>query len=91
MALVYLESYLLMLRFDLHSAYYYIEKFYPHTEFSELSWIRDGEQQFLKFFVLPFCLKPAPYVIKKVTMPLIKKWRGEGKCVIMYLMMVRHW
>lgn len=34
---------------------------------------------------LPFGFKSAPYVFTKVMRPLIKKWRGEGTCVTMYL------
>jgi hypothetical protein len=35
--------------------------------------------------VLPFGLSSACYVFTKVTRPLIKKWRGEGKNILMYL------
>jgi hypothetical protein len=84
-ALLYLKANAFMFSFDLHSAYHHIEFFYPHTEFLGFSCVRNGEQQFFKFLVLPFGLKAAPYVFTKVTRPLIKKWRGEGKCLIMYL------
>ena len=59
--------------------------FYPHTEFLGFLWIVGGEQKFFKFLVLPFGLKSAPYIFTKITRPLIKKWRGDGKRVVMYL------
>ena len=37
------------------------------------------------FFVLPFGLSSACYICTKITRPLIKKWGGEGKQVLMYL------
>lgn len=47
----------------------------------------NGKQKFFKFLVLPFGLKSAPYihVLTKITRPLLKKWRGEEKCIVMYL------
>jgi len=38
-----------------------------------------------KFLVLPFGLSSAFSVFTKVTRPLIAKWRGDGKFVIMFL------
>ena len=84
-ALMYVEENSLMFSFDLHAAYHHIEMFYPHTEFLGFSWIVGGEQKFFKFLVLPFGLKSAPYIFTKITRPLIKKWRGDGKRVVMYL------
>ena len=84
-ALVYARSNSFMFSFDLHSAYHHVEMFYPHTEFLGFSWVVNGKQKFYKFLVLPFGLKSAPYIFTKITRPLIKKWRGEGKCLVMYL------
>lgn len=39
----------------------------------------------LIFLVLSFGLKSAPYIFTKITRPLVKKWIGEGKCIVMYL------
>ena len=35
------------------------------------------------YLVLPFGITSAPYIFVKVTRPLIVKWRGEGKKVLM--------
>lgn len=35
--------------------------------------------------VLPLGLKSAPYILTKITRPLLKKWRGEEKCIVLYL------
>ena len=35
--------------------------------------------------VLPFGQSSACYILTKITRPLIKKWRGEGKQVLIYL------
>ncbi|VDI66658.1 Hypothetical predicted protein [Mytilus galloprovincialis] len=40
---------------------------------------------FFKFLVLPFGLSTACFIFTKLTRPLVKKWRSEGKQVIMYL------
>jgi len=37
------------------------------------------------FSVLPFGLSSAPYIFTKLLKPLLKKWRGEGKSIILYL------
>ena len=37
------------------------------------------------FSVLPFGLSSAPYIFMKLLKPLVKKWRGEGKSVILFL------
>ena len=72
-------------KFDLHSAYHHIDIYEPHTEFLGFSWCIDGKERFFKFNVLPFGLSSACYIFTKVTHPLIKKWRSEGKQVLMYL------
>lgn len=74
-----------MFNFDLHAACHHMEMFYPHTEFLGFSWIVNGKQIFFKILVLPFALKSAPYIFTKFTRPLIKRWRGEGKCAVMCL------
>lgn len=84
-ALVYVKTDSFMFSFDLHAAYHHVEMFYPHAEFLGFSWVVNGKQRFFKFLVLPFGLKSAPYIFTRITRPLVKKWRGEGKCIVMYL------
>ena len=49
------------------------------------SWLKDGVRIFYKFLELPFGLASACYLFTKITRPLVKKWRSEGKQIIMYL------
>ena len=72
-------------KFDLHSAYHHIDIFEPHTEFLGFSWQFGGNVKYFRFKVLPFGLSSACYIFIKVTRPLVKKWRSEGKQVLMYL------
>ena len=44
-----------------------------------------GKRAFYKFLVLPFGLNSACYYFTKLTLPLVAKWRGEGKLGLMYL------
>ena len=44
-----------------------------------------GVVKFYRFLVLSFGLSSAPYIFTKITRPLIAKWRGEGKSVLMFL------
>ena len=37
------------------------------------------------FSVLPFGLSSAPYIFTKLLKPLVKKWRGEGKPLVVFL------
>ena len=84
-AMLYLKPNDWMFKFDIHSAYHFIDIYLPHTEFLGFSWEFEGQRQYFKFLVLPFGLSSAPYVFTKLTRPLIRKWRLEGKCVLMYL------
>ena len=72
-------------KFDVHSAYHHIDIYEPHTTFLGFSWKYGSVTKFFKFLVLPFGLSSACYIFTKVTRPLIKKWRGEGKQILMYL------
>ncbi|XP_076099880.1 uncharacterized protein LOC143069233 [Mytilus galloprovincialis] len=74
-----------MFKYDVHSAYHHIDIFEPHTEYLGFSWIINGCPTFFKFLVLPFGLSTACFIFTKLTRPLVKKWRSEGKQVIMYL------
>ncbi|XP_063416326.1 uncharacterized protein LOC134697972 [Mytilus trossulus] len=71
--------------FDIVSAYHHVNIFMPHTEFLWFSWRHENTEKWYKFLVLPFGLSSACYIFTKITRPLIKKWRGEGKQVLMYL------
>ena len=72
-------------KFDLTSAYHHISIFEPHTLYLGFSWRFGDKVRFFRFQVLPFGLSSAAYIFTKLTRPLIKKWRSEGKQVLMYL------
>ena len=75
-----------MIKFDKHSAYHFIDIYYPHTTYLGFSWPNDqGDTCYYTFLVLPFGIRSAPYLYSKVTRALIAKWRGERKRAIMYL------
>ena len=40
---------------------------------------------FFQFKQLPFGLSSAPYIFTKVIRPLVKKWRSEGKSIVVFL------
>ena len=84
-ALLYLKQGSWMIKFDIHSAYHFLDIYPPHTQFLGFSWVVDGVTKFYRFLVLPFGLSSAPYIFTKLTRPLIAKWRGEGKSVLMFL------
>ena len=67
-----------MIRFDLTSAYHFIDLYYPHTDFMGFSWVdKEGNVVFYKFLVLPFGLSSACYVFSKICRPLAAKWRSS--------------
>lgn len=72
-------------KFDIHSAYHHVDIFDQHTGYLGFSWKYGDKIRFFKFLVLPFGLSSACYIFTKITRPLIKKWRGEGKQILMYL------
>ena len=79
-----------MFAFDIHLAYHYVEINEPHAEFLGFTWTVNGCITLLKFIVLPFGLSTACYLFTKLTRLALKKkkkkkWRSEGKQVIMYL------
>ena len=74
-----------LFKYDITSAYHHLDVYEPHTEFLGFSWITDGQIKYYKFLVLPFGLSTACYIFTKVTRPLVKKWRSEGKHIVMYL------
>jgi hypothetical protein len=66
------------------SAYHNVNICLPHTDFLGFSW-KCGNIKWYTFLVLLFGLVSACYIFTKITRPLIKKWRGEGKQILMYL------
>ena len=59
---------------DIHTAYHHVDIYEPNTDYLGISCNYGDKIKYFKFLVLPFGLRP-----------LIKKWRGEGKQVLMYL------
>ena len=75
-----------MFSFDLKSGYHHIDIFPEHRKFLAFSWsFADGSVRYFMFSVLPFGLSSAPYIFTKILRPLVKKWRGEGKSVLLFL------
>ena len=75
-----------MIKFDLTSAYHFIEIYKPHTKYFGFSWKnKNGAISLYKFLVLPFGLSSACSIFTKLTRPLISKWQSEGKLVVMFL------
>jgi hypothetical protein len=71
-------------KFDLHT-YHHVDIFKPHTDYLGFSWCYGNTVNYFKFLVLPFGLSSACYIFTKLTRPLVKKWRGEGKQIMMHL------
>ena len=85
-ALAFLEKGFHMIKFDITSAYHFIEVANFQTDLLGFGWVdKEGNPVYYKFLVLPFGLNSASYVFSKVCRPLVKKWRGEGKMVNMFL------
>ena len=84
-ALMYIRKSSWCFKFDIHSAYHHLDIFPEHRKFLGFSWKFEGKLRYFHFNVLPFGMTSAPYIFTKLTRPLIAKWRGEGKNVLMYL------
>ena len=84
-ALLYVNKNYWCFKFDITSAYHHIDIFPDHRKYLGFSWNFDGITRYFQFNVLPFGLTSAPYIFTKLTRPLIKKWRSEGKTILMYL------
>ena len=84
-ALTYIQPHYWLVKFDIHSAYHHIDIYEPHTTYLGFSWKMDNVTLFYKFTVLPFGITSAPFIFTKTTKPLVKKWRSQGKSVLMYL------
>ena len=84
-ARLYLDIHKYMFTFDLKSGYHHIEIFHEHTDYLGFSWTFGSHVRYFKFLVLPFGLSSAPYIFTKIMRTLVKKWRSEGKEIILYL------
>ncbi|CAC5408504.1 unnamed protein product [Mytilus coruscus] len=81
----YINTNSYMFKYDVHSAYHHVDIFPTHIKYLGFAWDFNGVKTYFKFLVLPFGLSTACYIFTKIIRPLIKKWRGEGKQIIMYL------
>lgn len=84
-AKLYIKNNAFLFKYDIHSAYHHLDIFETHTKYLGFSWNFGGKTRYFKFLVLPFGLSSACYIFTKLTRPLVKKWRGEGKQIVMYL------
>ena len=75
-----------MFSFDLKSGYHHVEIFPEHRQYLSFSWnFSSGVTRYFQFSVLPFGLSSAPYLFTKLLKPLVKKWRTEGKSIVVFL------
>lgn len=84
-ALMYTNKNSWCFKFDITSAYHHVDIFPDHRKYLGFSWKFGVQDRYFCFNVLPFGLTSAPYIFTKLTRPLVKKWRREGKTVLMYL------
>lgn len=83
--LEYLKKGFHIINFDKTKAYHFIEIFKVHTKYLGFLWTdNSGKIVYYKFLVLPFSLSSTCSVFTKVTRPVVAKWRGEGKLVVMF-------
>ena len=74
LALTYVRQGGFMIKFDIHSAYHFVDIFPEHTTYLGFSFPdKDGIICYYKFRVLAFGLGVAPYFYTKLTRPLIAK------------------
>ena len=76
-----------MFSFALKSGYHHVEIFPGHRQYLSFSWtFSSSHTRLLHFFsVLPFGISSAPYLFTKILKPLVKKWRSEGKSIVVFL------
>lgn len=84
-ALMYTNKNSWCFKFDITSAYHHVDIFPDHRKYLGFSWKFGVQDRYFCFNVLPFGLTSAPYIFTKLTRSLVKKWRREGKTVLMYL------
>ena len=74
-----------MVSFDLKAGYHHIDIHRDHWQYLGFSWEHDGAKKYYVFKVLPFGLSTACYVFTKVMRQLVKKWRGMGIRIVVYI------
>lgn len=84
-ALYFLREGGFMFKFDLKSGYHHVEIHPSHRKFLGFSWKFNGKLSYFTFNCLPFGLSSAPFIFTKVVRPLVKKWRSEGKNIVVFL------
>ena len=84
-ALMFLRKGGYAFKFDLKSGYHHVDICPEHVTYLGFSWEDKGVPSFYMFKQLPFGLSSAPYIFTKIMRPLVKKWRGEGKSIVVYL------
>jgi hypothetical protein len=84
-ALFFLRKGGFMFKFDLKSGYHHVDIHPSHRKFLGFSWFLNGKVSYFRFACLPFGLSSAPYIFTKVVRPLVKKWRSEGKAIVVFL------
>ncbi len=84
-ALLFLQKGGYVFKFDLKSGYHHVGICQEHVKYLGFSWEDKGIQSFYRFKQLPFGLSSAPHIFTKLIRPLVKKWRGEGKSIVVYL------
>ena len=72
--------------FDLVSGYHHVDINQSHYKYLGFEWtFSDGSTRFFQFLVLAFGLSTACYVFTKLLRPFVKKWRGLGIKLVIYL------
>ena len=75
-----------MFSFDIKSGYHHVEIFPEHSQYLSFSLIFSSRvTRYFQFSVLPFGLSSAPYLFTKLLNPLVKKWRTEGKSIVVFV------
>lgn len=73
-ALMYVQKGCYMMKFDIHSAYHFVDMYLPHTDILGFSWPdKHGNRVFYKFLVLPLGLSSACNIFTKLMRPLTAK------------------
>ena len=84
--LIYFQKPSYFTKFDLKSAYHYLDIFRDHQPFLGFAWsTADEERKYFMFTVLPFGLSSAPYIFTKLVRPMVKHWCAQGISSIVYL------
>ena len=77
----YVDKNSFMANFDLKSGYHHVQIFEEHQQYLGFSW----NGSCYKFTVLPFGLSSACNIFTKLLRPLVKRWRGIGIKIVLYL------